>query len=585
MIKQKSSIATRVAAGISRLTKTERVFLGVLLILFLSSVLALAWQVNIGSMVEVPVAGGSLREGLIGAPRFINPLLAETNTDRDLVALVYSGLLRVGTDGDLLPDLAQSYTVSEDGKEYNFILKSGLTWHDGEPLTVDDIVFTVNQLKNPLIRSPLRINWDGVEVSKVSSHEITFKLVQPYSLFLDSLTIGILPSHLWENVAPEAFHFSPYNVESIGSGPYKIAKQWQDKNNLPTAYEFVPFNNFALGRPKINKLFTNFYPSEELLVDAYENGMIDSLSSISPKRLAEFKTASTQILTEPLPRVFGVFFNQNQAEIFTDQKVREALDSVIDRDELVSRVFSNYAVAADRPLPNLAESEGEDTTAAETEAPTKDKQQLAEDTLTKQGWKKDEVSGTWKKKFNGVEKTLSFTLSTADTVELAETAEYLKEAWGKLGIPVEVAVSDASTLRQNKIRLRDYDTLLFGLIVGRKPDLYSFWHSSQRLDPGLNVAMYANITVDQLLDKVKTTNPLEKEKIDEENRKAADIIAGETPAVFLYSPKFIYLLPNYIENAKLPPLNYPSERFASIYQWHVATEKVWSIFSEKSNNN
>ncbi|MCH7975051.1 MAG: ABC transporter substrate-binding protein, partial [Bacteroidetes bacterium] len=116
---------------------------------------------------------------------------------RDLTALVYSGLLKATPDGGLVPDLAKSYTISNDGLNYTFVLRDDITFHDGEPITIDDILFTIEKTQDPTLKSPKRANWDGVAVTKINGQKIQFILRQPYAPFLENTTLGILPRHLW----------------------------------------------------------------------------------------------------------------------------------------------------------------------------------------------------------------------------------------------------------------------------------------------------------------------------------------------------------------------------------------------------
>ena len=151
---------------IHTLSARERFVLSIFVLAFVTSGIVLIWNIQQEFLIEVPTEGGSLTEGVIGSPRFISPLLATSDTDRDLTTLVYSGLLRASTSG-LIPDLAESFSVSEDGLEYTFTLRENIKWHDGEPVTADDVVFTIEKAQDPTLRSPKRAVWEGVVVEKV----------------------------------------------------------------------------------------------------------------------------------------------------------------------------------------------------------------------------------------------------------------------------------------------------------------------------------------------------------------------------------------------------------------------------------
>ncbi|MBI2097371.1 MAG: hypothetical protein HYT46_00305 [Candidatus Vogelbacteria bacterium] len=563
----------RVTAAIKKLSRREKLLLVACLTVFLTSVAGLIWQANATALIELPAAGGELKEGIIGAPRFINPLLASSNADRDLVALVYSGLVRPGPEGEFLPDLAERYIVSEDGKQYTFVLKPNLVWHDGEPVTSDDVIFTVNRAQDPNLKSPRRAAWEGVVVERRNEREIVFTLKQPYGSFLDNVTLGLLPAHLWDKVTAEAFPFNNLNVEPVGTGPYRVKSIKRDRDNLPLAYELAAFPSFALGRPKIESLFLNFYPNEETRLAALRQGEVTNVSAVSPELIEDLLAGSKnkqRLYTASLPRLFAVFFNQNQAKIFAQSEVREALNLLVPRAEIINQVLAGYGAPADSPIPTVnpvIKKELASTTPTEQAAAR----------LLKYGWKKNADTGLWEQTVKKETEILSFTLSTADAPELKAAAELLRSAWGKFGARVEVKIFEAGALNQNVIRPREYEALLFGEIVGRDPDLYSFWHSSQRLDPGLNIALYTNAAVDKMLEDLKFLSPLTI-KTDKLAAVAAEIVKG-TPAIFLYTPDFLYLLPPEVNGVALDSINTPADRFLNIYQWYLATEKVWPVFN------
>ncbi len=195
----------------------------IIIIVAIISMLSIIGRINASFMVAIPADGGTITEGIIGMPILVNPVLALSDADKDLTSLVYSGLMRKMPDGSFINDLAESYNISSDGMTYTFILKKkGAKFQDGSKITANDIVFTIEKIKDPLIKSPRKIGWDGVSVSKKDDNTIIFTLKQPYISFLDNTTIGILPLHIWKNVTPAEFGLSPLNIKAVGSGPYKI---------------------------------------------------------------------------------------------------------------------------------------------------------------------------------------------------------------------------------------------------------------------------------------------------------------------------------------------------------------------------
>jgi peptide/nickel transport system substrate-binding protein len=196
--------------------------------------------------------------------------------------------------------------------------------------------------------------------------------------------------------------------------------------------------------------------------------------------------------------------------------------------------------------------------------------------LAKAGWTKNPQTGTLEKRSKKDIITLSFSISTGNAPELKAVADKVREAWAKLGAQVRVELFETGDLNQNVIRPRRYDALLFGEVVGRDADVYPFWHSSQRNDPGLNIALYANSRADKLLDDArKSTDPAVREK----DYKAFDTeIRQDVPAVFLYAPNFIYAVPKDLESARLGELALPEDRFSGVRAWYRDTDTVWKLF-------
>lgn len=586
---------------IRSLSPLETVFFVLFVLCIIIPTAYLLFKINRALLVQIPAHGGTITEGVIGSPRFINPLLAMSDTDRDLTLLAYSGLLRATPEGTLIPDIAESYELSDDGRTYTFTLRNNAMFHDGKKITADDVIFTVAKAQDAALKSPKRANWEGITVSKNTEQQVVFTLTQPYSPFLENTTLGILPKHLWKDIETEQFPFSSYNTEPIGSGPFRVHRLKRNSSGIPDSYTLSPFKKFVLGTPNIQELVIKFYGTEEELVLAYRHGHIDSLSSITPEIAHKFQEEGERIELSPLPRIFAVFFNQNQTQVFAYEEVRRALALAIDKDKIINEVLSGYGTPIDGPIPpglladvtswqNTAEKE-KDTIeeALSVNEQVTGTSQLdpriveARNVLTQNGWKFDEEISMMVKKTNKGSVTLSFSLATSNAHELKAAAQIVKEAWEKLGARVEVKIFETGDLNQNVIRPRKFDALLFGEIIGRDLDLYAFWHSSQMSDPGLNIALYANITSDKLLENARSVaDPLEQAK---QYRAFLDEVNIDRPAVFLYSPDFIYVVPRNVQGMKLGKITTPSERFLSIHSWYLETEKVWEIFHEVNLQN
>ena len=260
----------------------EKLVFFALAIIFLVSFFIIIWKISNLYTVEVPTYGGTLTEGIIGTPRFINPVLASSDADRDITALVYSGLMRADNNGRLINDMAEKYEISEDGLVYIFTLKPDLVWQDGEPITADDIVFTIEKIKDPSMKSPKRGGWEGVSAEKVDDKTVKFSLKKQYAPFMENTTLGILPMHIWETMSSDQIASSEMNTRPIGSGPYKISEIKRNSVGIISSYEMNSNNNFALGRPNIKKMIMRFYSSEKEIL-CLSKGEVEAINAINPR--------------------------------------------------------------------------------------------------------------------------------------------------------------------------------------------------------------------------------------------------------------------------------------------------------------
>jgi len=523
--------------------------------------------------VQTPTTGGTFREGIVGTTRFVNPVLAVTRADKDLTTLLYDGLMKLGTDGVIIPSIAESVTISDDGLTYNVILKQGITFHDEIPLTARDVAFTFTRIQDPLLNSPLRASFDGVSIEEIGEYELNFILPEAYTPFIENLTFGILPEHIWKDAGTEEFPFSQYNSEPIGSGMYKIEKIVRNTSGIPETYVLKANNAYHIVAPKIETIELHFFPTEEKLLEAFKAGIIESVAGINPKRIAELGLDETMYHLEriPLPRTFALFINQNKSPALRDTSARKALSASVNRHELINAILGGYGNPLTSPIPPgfgiVTENESPENIGDV---------EIARDILRKGGWKVNAETQIWEKTIDGTLTPLQFSITTANSNTFNNTAEFLKNQWGALGTDVTVKQFEQSDLTQAIIRPRDYETLLFGTQLGRSLDFYSFWHSSQRNDPGLNVSLYANITTDSILSEMR--RKLEPEERQEVLMKFAEELNKETPAIFLYAPELLYIFPNRIVGATFTGVGEPQERFSNVYDWYIQTESIWPIF-------
>ncbi len=541
---------------VTKMPPSDKAIAGVLgLCVIVTSLISLGALLR-SFQVVVPAHGGTLSEGIIGSPRFDNPLLAISDSDRDLVALTYAGLLGHDANGALVPVLAQSYTVSSDGTTYTFTLRANAKFSDGTPVTADDVVFTVTKAQDPGLRSPLYASWANVRAEAIDARTVRFTLPKAYAPFLEDTTLGILPEHVWRNVGDQEFPFSPYSTSPIAAGPYTVTSVLKDGNGVITGYRLSSFKDFATGEPYLSNIRLTFFTDQVALTKALQNGSVTSAYGV----------VTGAVHSVPYARVFGVFFNPEKVPAFKDLGVRKALSLAIDRTKLTKNVLGGYATPTMGPLP---------AGSGVTPIPLPDDATRLSDArkaLTDAGYDFDTDSKTWSK--DGV--ALKVTLATSNVPELKAVATQVQTDWQTLGVPVELELHDPSELTQTVIRPRAYGALLFGEVVGTDPDLYAFWAGSERTDPGLNLADYENTDVDTLLTKARAESNASTTQSD--LSEAQEKIAADYPAAFLYTPDFLYTVPPSIKGISLTRVSAPSDRFWDVSHWYRYSEHVWPIF-------
>ncbi len=648
------------------LKKSEKISFVVFLVLFLASSAYLASSVYLEQTTAVPALGGTYTEGIVGQPRFINPVYGETNdVDRTLIDLVFSSLMAYDNSGHLTMDLAQDYHVSPDGKTYEFQLKDNILWHDGTQLTADDIVFTIKTIQNSDYKSPLRANWIDVTPEKVSDNQVRFTLKNPYNAFLENLTVKIIPKHIFEHISPENFALSVYNLQPIGSGPF----QFTNVNQTNTG--FIKTLNLASNRKYYNQpsyvanLSFQFFEKKEDLVKAAQAATIDgfTLASLDNNELETEKQVPQnwlhdkhyEVYSFSLPRYFAVFFNTQKNLLFADANLRQAMTYAVDKDAILQQIqeaTKNTVAKVDSPIlpdfygynsaPNFYEYNVELAKAALDKAGFKDVGNGVREKATtkkpafqftgylKNGSKNSEVgqlqaclakldpsfaemlkadvSGTYGKatedavtafqkkylpalnptgetgastrqKLNELclapssnSQQLSITLVTLNQPQLVQIANSIKQYWESVGMAVEVNAVSSTDLKPI-IKNRSYDALLYGEALGAEPDLYPFWHSSQKVDPGLNLSEYENKDVDQLLKDARQAR--EADSKAQKYEKIQTAIMKDAPALFLYNPNYIYWVSGNVHGVSTGKIIDPAKRFNNITNWYLTTKRVW----------
>ena len=542
---------------------------------------------------EIAKTGGQYIEGLIGTPQYINPILAPINeVDLDICQLVFSGLLKYNEKQEIVPDLIEKYEISENQKEYTFFLRKNVLWHDKEKFNADDVLFTIKSIQNSDFKSPLSNNFKDIEVKKINDYTVQFILKKPLAPFLSSLTIGIIPAHLWENIPSNQASLAVYNLKPIGTGPFQFHSLIKDQRGLIQSY-ILKRNAFYYDKKSyFDKIAFKFYSDFKDAVSDLKTKKIDGLNYLPKDFLSKElnKTISQKDFTlYPLylHQYMGIFFNQQKNPLLKEKVIREALALSLDKQKIIDEVLDQGGEIIDAPI--LKNQIGYNPKIKKYNYDIEKAKQL----LDKAGWKlKEEKNGEakkiTKKTATKVEvkesekntkklflykknKELKITLTTVDQSENIKTAQIIQKFWQDIGIKVDLKIIDPKDIQDETIKFRDYEALFYGKNVGFDPDPYPFWHSSQINYPGLNLSLYSNKQTDQLLEEARKTNNLAEREI--KYLKFQDILIEDLPAIFLYNPTYTYIINKQIKGIGISRIINPSDRFIGIENWYSKTKR------------
>jgi len=501
-------------------------------------------------------------EGLVGENGFqnLNPLFVDYNElDREVCKLVFSGLMKYDSrQKSIVGDMA-SLTINEDKTEYTFVLKSGLKWHDGQPLTTDDVFFTFAYIiQDPSFQNDvLKADFDGVEITQIDSRTIKFKLPRPNIFFITNMTTGILPKHILESVPADALLYSDFNKKPIGSGPYVVTEpiqQFKDGRMQVT----LKMNPTYYGvNPKIEKYRFISYPTMNELID--EITAVNGIVKVYGKYAADLKTRGDYIVMPyELPQYMAVFINTDRVKY---SKIRTALLRSIDRDKLLEDISDKKAVAS--PVLDIDQSPLFVSTDVE----------LAKRMLADAQYTYPKPDSKFRTDSDGEILKLSllareFPEGSQQGEEFSAVLKFLEKTWEDIGIQIDVNILPVDQLNE-RIMNRDYDLLLMGQTLGyASDDAYSFWHSSQVDTNGLNLSNYKSFQVDSLIEQVRLT--FESEKRLEKLKTLATQLVTDVPAIFLYRPIYYYASDDKVEGIKVDGMAYSSDRFSNLEEWHFS---------------
>ena len=505
-----------------------------------------------------PASGGVHIEGVVGSPQFLHPLLAETNSvDQTLVRLIYSGLTKMSPAREVLPDLAESWDILEQGKVYVFHLRPGIKWHDGKPFGADDVMYTIGVLQSTDYNGIYKSQFEGIQVEKIDDMTVKFVLPSVSAFFLSDMSVGIAPSHLYKDI-PSSDLETAYNQNLIiGTGPYQLEKIGSD--NSITLKHFKQY--YGTGY-MIDRIVFFFFDSEKNLLEAFHKRSVGA-AGLSELVVSDSELAPTDTrYIYRLPQYKAIFFNQlGSNPVLANKSVRQALAYATNKQQIVDEAESGYADIVDSPVlpgfwghkPDIKKYDFNITKAAEV--------------LKADGWKKGE-DGILQK--DGAR--LSLRISIRQDQKSQKIADVVKRNWESVGLEVMIEAHPAGELIKNVIRPRDYEVLIFGQDLGSDSDPYVYWHSSQITDPGLALAVGFDKDLDNNLESARTATSLDKSIAFYHRFQTA--FADLVPAVLLYQPRYTYLVDSKVKGVTdQVNLSAAWDRFLTLSQWYIKTKK------------
>jgi len=546
-----------------------------LLILFLTGLVvgALLILEKRGGLGEVstpqPAQGGVYTEALIGSLQRLNPLLDDANSvDRDIDSLLFSGLIKFDSRGISQPDLAETVGVSQDGILYNITLKQGTVWHDGEPLTTRDILFTIELIRNGegYITDDIRELWKSVEVYIFDDQNMQLKLPEPYAPFMDYLAFGILPQHLFEDMDLDEIAASPLSLQPVGSGPYQLDELLMEDSTI-VGVRLKAFTDYAGEQPFLQEIVFRYYADAQSAYQSYQEGLVQGISELPAELLSDaLVDEDLNIYTGRLPRISLVLLNLNDTEVsfFQDTDVRRALLMGINRNAIITKLFNGQAIQANSVI--LPDTWAYNDTLSEVAYDP----QMAAELLKNAGYVVSGETETVRKK-DDVE--LSFVFSYPDDDLHQGIAQMIADDWKEIGVKVNLEAVPPDVFTSEKLDPRAYQAALVDLNLSQTPDPdpYPFWDLGQA-ESGQNYSQWNNRLASDSIEQARVTTDLVERTRLYHNFQA--IFAEEIPALPLYYPVYNYAVSAQIQGVTMGPLFDTSDRLATITEWFLTTSRV-----------
>jgi peptide/nickel transport system substrate-binding protein len=533
-----------------------------------------------------PESNSPYVEGVLGSATSASPFSARTPVERAMVELIFRGLVRLGPGESLVGDLAERWEVDATGSIWTFHLRDGLAWHDGQPLTAADVVFTIDVLSDPQYAGPGAESWREVTASALDARTVVFSLATPLGGFLHAALQPIAPRHLLGGVSAADLELDPFGRWPVGSGSFRLAA-FDDVHALlepatpdpldsgrqagsalrptdslatppPTAGSGVPL-------PYLAGIEFRFFGEAGSLVAAWDAGLLDGASGLAPEAAAGLaETAGARLLRYPTTTLVSVMLNLRATHPeLRDPAVRSALLGAIDRDGIVAEALSGQAARADALIPPT--SWAFDAAASPPVAHEPDAARLA---LVAAGWK-EAAGGGWIPK--GAKARLTIDLLCPEEAVNPTTyavASAIVEDWRGIGLTVTQTPIPAAELVGVWLRTGEFSAAVLGLGIGLDPDLYPILASTQATSRGSNLAGLQDAGLDKLLAAARAPGP------DEARRAAYAALQGQlaTGAYLLpiaYRDEVV-VVRSTLRGPEIRPIGNPGDRFWDVLTWRLA---------------
>ena len=522
-----------------------------------------------------PTTGGIYREGLVGSMQRLNPLLSWYNSvDDDVCRLVFSGLMTYDGYGNIVNDLAVDHGIAVDGLTYNFAINQDAYWHDGQPVTADDVVFTFNMLKEGegYVPDDILAFWQTVTINPVDEKTVQFVLEEAYAPFMDYLTMGILPRHIYGNMSFSEMVDSKVNIQPVGSGPFRL-KELVQSNGEITGVTLENNSGYYGKKAYLEEVQFTYYSDSALAYQAYEQGLIDGISYISDDLLdSVLKDEDLNLYTARRPVLSMIMFNldNRSVEFLQDKDVRQALMYGLNRDRIVSRLMGGQATLANSPIlyGNWAYTDEtadyEYNTEKAIELLVKDGFTLANEQDQVRTKEYSSVDGTTERK------SLTFTMVYPNDNKHQEIAMQIQQDWAQINVLVNIEPVDYDTLVNNTLPDREYEVALVDINLSSypDPDPYPFWDQTQ-ISSGQNYTQWNNKTVSQYLETARVETDKDERKRLYKNFQI--LFMEELPAIPLYNTVYNYPVSNKVSGVSIGPIYKPSDRFLNISEWYMVS--------------